>query len=68
MLKKPIRKLLREQGHFSEKVDHFHKELEDVQSDLDLDMFNPQLRELEAMFLGEYKKAYDEEERDIRPK
>ncbi|CAH1439104.1 unnamed protein product [Lactuca virosa] len=67
-LKNPIRKLLKIQGHFSENVDHFRKELEAVQSDLDLDPFNSQLRDLEAIFLGEYKKAYDEEERFLKQK
>nr|KAJ0195180.1 hypothetical protein LSAT_V11C700342460 [Lactuca sativa] len=66
--KKPICKLLKVQGHFSENVDHYRKELEAVQSDLDLDPFNSHLRDLEAIFLGELKKAYDKEERFLKQK
>ncbi|CAH1434531.1 unnamed protein product [Lactuca virosa] len=36
--------------------------------DLDLDPFNSLLCDLEAIFLGEFKKAYDEEERFLKQK
>ncbi|KAL7586020.1 hypothetical protein Lser_V15G46368 [Lactuca serriola] len=67
-LKKPIRKLLKKQGHFSDNVSHFRKELEMVQADLDEDPFNSDLRNLEAIFLGELKKAYEKEECFLKQK
>ncbi|XP_052627262.1 uncharacterized protein LOC128133760 [Lactuca sativa] len=68
ILKKPIRKLLRIQGHLSEKVDHCRKELEAVQADLDKEPFNSELRDLEAIFLVEFNKAYAEEESFLKQK
>nr|KAJ0213104.1 hypothetical protein LSAT_V11C400156970 [Lactuca sativa] len=68
LLKKPIRNLLKVQGHFFENVNHYRKELEAIQMDLDSDPFNPLLRDLEAIFLGEFKKAYDMEERFLKQK
>nr|KAJ0197187.1 hypothetical protein LSAT_V11C700342420 [Lactuca sativa] len=68
ILKKPIRNLLKAQGHFSENVNHFRKELEAIQKDLDLDPFNIQLRELEGIFLGEFKKSYEKEESFLKQK
>ncbi|CAI9278120.1 unnamed protein product [Lactuca saligna] len=67
-LKKPIRKLLKMQGNFSENVNHFRKELESVQVDLDSDPYNSHLRELEAIFLGEFKIAHDKEEKFLKQK
>ncbi|CAI9261358.1 unnamed protein product [Lactuca saligna] len=67
-LKKPIRKLLKMQGNLSENVNHFRKELEAVQVDLDSDPFNHHLRELEAIFLGKFKLAYDKEEKFLKQK
>ncbi|KAL7591715.1 hypothetical protein Lser_V15G35619 [Lactuca serriola] len=68
ILKKPIRKLFKDQGHLSEKVTHCRKELDAVQVDLDKDPFNPDLRELEAIFLGELNKAHAEEECFLKQK
>nr|KAJ0222221.1 hypothetical protein LSAT_V11C200063020 [Lactuca sativa] len=67
-LKKPIRKLFRDQGHLTEKVSHYRKELAVVQADFDKDPFNPKLRDLEAIFLNEFKKAYAEEECFLKQK
>ncbi|CAI9274222.1 unnamed protein product [Lactuca saligna] len=67
-LKKPIRKLLKKQGHFLDNVIHFRKELEMVQADLDEDPFNSALRDLEAIFLGELKKTYEKEECFLKQK
>ncbi|CAI9288727.1 unnamed protein product [Lactuca saligna] len=67
-LKKPIRKLLKMQGHFSDNVNHYRKELEAVQVELDMDPYNSHLRDLEAIFLEEFKKAHDKEENFLKQK
>ncbi|KAI3765052.1 hypothetical protein L2E82_15076 [Cichorium intybus] len=63
LLKKPLRKLLREQGNLESKVNLLREELADAQNDVDKDPFNHDLREIEATYLKAFYDALCDEER-----
>nr|KAJ0189677.1 hypothetical protein LSAT_V11C800388260 [Lactuca sativa] len=62
LLKKPLRKLLNNHGNFAEKVSKCREELCRVQSSLDLDPCNEDLRFEEGIYLQSFLNASWEEE------
>ncbi|GKF56709.1 hypothetical protein Tco_0167049 [Tanacetum coccineum] len=67
-LKKPLRQLLYEKGNLHENVIKLRFELDRVQSDLDLDMFNNDLRDKEATYVRAFMDALIMEERFLKQK
>nr|GEW54557.1 hypothetical protein [Tanacetum cinerariifolium] len=63
LLKKPLRKLLYEKGNLHDNVVHLRKEPNNVQTMLDADPFNIQLRESEASCVIEFNQVVIDEER-----
>ncbi|GJT28157.1 putative RNA-directed DNA polymerase, eukaryota, reverse transcriptase zinc-binding domain protein [Tanacetum coccineum] len=67
-LKNPLRKLLHEHGNFHDNVVRLRAELDKVQTDLDLDPFNLDLREEEVAYVQAYNQAIVLEERFLQQK
>ena len=67
-LKKPLRKLLFDQGNLHEKVMKLRHELDTVQRALDADPFNIDIREEEATYLNAYNDAILLEEQFLKQK
>ncbi|GJY21769.1 hypothetical protein Tco_0394335 [Tanacetum coccineum] len=67
-LKKPLRQLLYEKGNLHENVIKLRFELDRVQSDLDLDMFNNDLRDKEAIYVRAFMDALIMEEQFLKQK
>ncbi|GKA84753.1 reverse transcriptase domain-containing protein [Tanacetum coccineum] len=67
-LKKPLRKLMYDQGNIHEKVKRLRVELDKVQVDLDADPFNTMLREEEAAYVQAFNDALLMEERFLKQK
>ncbi|GJR54457.1 hypothetical protein Tco_1404978 [Tanacetum coccineum] len=67
-LKKPLRQLLYEKGNLHENVIKLRFELDRVQSDLDLDPFNNDLRDEEAIYVRAFMDALIMEERFLKQK
>ncbi|GJS02428.1 zinc knuckle CX2CX4HX4C containing protein [Tanacetum coccineum] len=67
-LKKPFRKLLYDHGNLHENVKRLRHELDTVQHDLDLDLFNSNLRDEEAAYVQVFNEASLMEERFLRQK
>ncbi|GJY67569.1 pre-mRNA-splicing factor 38B-like protein isoform X1 [Tanacetum coccineum] len=63
VVKKPLRKLLYDQGNLHEKVKHLGHELDEAQKALDSDPFNATIREDEAAYLQAFTGALIIEER-----
>ncbi|GJX82852.1 hypothetical protein Tco_0332333 [Tanacetum coccineum] len=68
MLKKPLRKLLYDHGNLHENVKKLRHELDMVQTALDLDPSNLELREEEAVYLQAFKDASLLEEKFLMQK
>ncbi|GJV09458.1 RNA-directed DNA polymerase, eukaryota, reverse transcriptase zinc-binding domain protein [Tanacetum coccineum] len=68
MLKKPLRKLLYDQGNIIEKVKRLRHELDEVQRALDSDPFNIDIREEEAVYIRAFQDALLDEERFLKQK
>nr|GEU73803.1 hypothetical protein [Tanacetum cinerariifolium] len=67
-LKKPLRKLLHEQGNFHDPVKRLRVELDEVQKALDLDPFNGLLRDEEAIYVQAFNDAKVNEKRFLKQK
>ncbi|GJY18161.1 zinc knuckle CX2CX4HX4C containing protein [Tanacetum coccineum] len=67
-LKKPIRKLLYEKGNLHANVSSLRSKLDSIQSLLDADPFNANLREAEASCVVEFNQAALMEERFLKQK
>nr|GFB10490.1 hypothetical protein [Tanacetum cinerariifolium] len=63
LLKKPLRKLLHDQGNLHERVDRLRLELDAVQKALDADPSNCVLRDEEAVYIQAFNEAKIDEER-----
>ncbi|GJY71047.1 uncharacterized protein Tco_0474750 [Tanacetum coccineum] len=68
MLKKPLRKLLYDQGNIIEKVKRLRHELDEVQRALDSDPFNVDIREEEAVYIRAFQDALFDEELFLKQK
>ncbi|GKB52853.1 hypothetical protein Tco_0903606 [Tanacetum coccineum] len=62
MLKKPLRKLLHDQGNLHDRVNRLRVELDEVQIAIDKDPHNESLRDEEAAYLTAFNKAKKDEE------
>ncbi|GKA99270.1 RNA-directed DNA polymerase, eukaryota, reverse transcriptase zinc-binding domain protein [Tanacetum coccineum] len=67
-MKKPFRKLMYDKGNLHANVDRLRGELDQIQSDLDKDPFNQNLREREAVCVVEFNQAILVEERFLKQK
>nr|GFC88879.1 hypothetical protein [Tanacetum cinerariifolium] len=67
-LKKPLRKLLHDQGNLHDRVNRLRVELDVVQKALDLDPSNSLLRDEEAVYIQAFNDAKIDEERFLRQK
>ncbi|PWA58660.1 RNA-directed DNA polymerase, eukaryota, Reverse transcriptase zinc-binding domain protein [Artemisia annua] len=67
-LKKPLRKLLYNEGNIHDKVVKLRHELDTVQRALDADPFNIDIREEEASYLNAYNDALLVEEQFLKQK
>ncbi|GJT39303.1 hypothetical protein Tco_0939168 [Tanacetum coccineum] len=67
-LKKPLRKLLYEKGNLHANVVRLRNELDQIQTMLDNDPFNSNLREVEAACVVEFNQAVIMEERFLKQK
>nr|GEW16993.1 hypothetical protein [Tanacetum cinerariifolium] len=67
-LKTPFRKLLYDHGNFHDNVDRLRMELDKVQTNLDQDPFNVELREEEASYVQAYNKSLLMQERFLKQK
>ncbi|GKB66961.1 hypothetical protein Tco_0928373 [Tanacetum coccineum] len=67
-LKKPLRKLLYDYGNIHDNVIRLRTELDRVQTDLDLDPFNNELREEEVAYVQAYNQAILLQERFLKQK
>ena len=67
-LKKPLRKLLKESGSISEKIEILRKELDRVQFEIDKDHNNNDLKIEEEVYLQDLNEAYMEEEVFLKQK
>ncbi|GKA91486.1 putative RNA-directed DNA polymerase [Tanacetum coccineum] len=67
-MKKPFRKLMYDKGNLHANVDRLHGELDQIQSYLDKDPFNQNLREREAVCVVEFNQAILVEERFLKQK
>ncbi|GKD17075.1 hypothetical protein Tco_1206233 [Tanacetum coccineum] len=67
-LKKPLRKLLHDQGNLHERVNRLRTKLDEVQIALDKDPHNVTLREEEAVYLTAFHEAKSDEERFLKQK
>ncbi|GJW80608.1 protein LAZ1 [Tanacetum coccineum] len=68
LLKRPLRKLLYDQGNIFETVKRLRMELDSVQLELDSDPTNYELREEEAAYLKAFNEASRVEERFLQQK
>nr|GEU62956.1 hypothetical protein [Tanacetum cinerariifolium] len=68
LLKKPIRKLLNDQGNIHERVANLRVELDAIQIALDTDPLNEVLQEEEAVYLTSFNEAKLDEERFLKQK
>ena len=68
LLKKPLRKMLFNEGNIHEKVIRLRHELDTVQHALDADPFNISIREEEACYLNAYNDAILIEEQFLKQK
>ncbi|GJY29596.1 RNA-directed DNA polymerase, eukaryota, reverse transcriptase zinc-binding domain protein [Tanacetum coccineum] len=67
-LKKPLRKLLYDKGNLHDNVNKLRIEMERVQTDLDLDPSNHDLRDEEAVYVRAFTEALIMEERFLKQK
>ena len=67
-LKRPIRKLLKNQGNVSDKINQIRKEVDVIQEELERDPFNEDLKFEAAVYLQELNMAYLEEESILKQK
>ncbi|KAJ0047166.1 hypothetical protein Pint_05288 [Pistacia integerrima] len=67
-LKPCCRAFNRKQGNLTQKVAVLRKEVENIQSALDVDPYNRDLREQEAIFSGAFREAVLDEERLLKQK
>ncbi|GJT90711.1 zinc finger, CCHC-type containing protein [Tanacetum coccineum] len=65
-LKKPFRKLLRDQGNLHERVNRLRHELDEVQKALDLNTLSLELREEEAAYVQAFNRASLDVERFLK--
>ncbi|GJR73600.1 hypothetical protein Tco_0085965 [Tanacetum coccineum] len=68
MLKKPLRKLLYDQGNIIEKVKRLRHDLDEVQRALDSDPFNVDIHKEEAVYIHAFQDALLNEERFLKQK
>ncbi|GJT54711.1 hypothetical protein Tco_0989765 [Tanacetum coccineum] len=68
LLKKPIRKLVMNQGNLHSRVVALRQELDEVQKSLDKDPLSTILREEEAFYLKSFNEAVLDEERFLKQK
>nr|GEU60554.1 hypothetical protein [Tanacetum cinerariifolium] len=64
-LKKPLRKLLYEQGNLHDRVVRLRVELDEIQKAIDSDPSNSLLRDEEAVYIQDFNEAKIDEERSI---
>ncbi|GJW67075.1 hypothetical protein Tco_0121499 [Tanacetum coccineum] len=67
-LKRPLRKLLHDQGNLHERVNKLRKELDEVQKALDLNPADTILHEEEAVYLQAFNEVKLDEERFLKQK
>nr|GEU30343.1 hypothetical protein [Tanacetum cinerariifolium] len=67
-LKKPLRKLLYEQGNLHDRVVRLRVELDEIKKVIDLDPSNSLLRDEEAVYIQAFNEAKIDEERFLRQK
>ncbi|GKB63570.1 putative RNA-directed DNA polymerase [Tanacetum coccineum] len=67
-LKKPLRKLLHDQGNLHDRVNKLRHELDEVQKALDLNPTDSVLREEEAVYVHAFNEAKLDEERFLKQK
>ncbi|GKC04027.1 protein LAZ1 [Tanacetum coccineum] len=67
-LKKPLRKLLHDQGNLHDRVNKLRIELDEVQKAIDSDPLNYSLRDEEAVYLQAFNEAMIDEERFLKQK
>ncbi|GKE07474.1 protein LAZ1 [Tanacetum coccineum] len=67
-LKRPLRKLLHDQGNLHERVNTIRKELDEVQKALDLNPMDTILREEEVVYLQAFNEVKLDEERFLKQK
>ncbi|GKF09071.1 hypothetical protein Tco_0043295, partial [Tanacetum coccineum] len=67
-LKKPLRKLLHDQGNLHDRVNKLRTELDEVQKAIDMDPINCNLRDEEAVYLQAFNEAKIDEERFLKQK
>ncbi|GJX67859.1 hypothetical protein Tco_0303586 [Tanacetum coccineum] len=65
-LKKPLRKLLKDQGNLHNRVSILRNELDEVQKALDLDPFNAMFHDDEAAYLKGVNDAFLDEQRFLQ--
>ncbi|GKF79919.1 hypothetical protein Tco_0235487, partial [Tanacetum coccineum] len=68
LLKKPLRKLLHDQGNLHDRVNRLRVELDEVQDAIDKDPFNVVLRDEEAAYIQAFNEAKVDEERFLKQK
>ncbi|GJR66978.1 hypothetical protein Tco_0013043 [Tanacetum coccineum] len=68
ILKKPLRKLMHDQGNLHDKVNRLRFELDEVQKALDGDPSNSSLRDEEAVYVQAFNEAKIDEDRFLRQK
>ncbi|GJV91865.1 hypothetical protein Tco_1539678, partial [Tanacetum coccineum] len=68
ILKKPLRKLMHDQGNLHDKVNRLRFELDEVQKALDSDPSNSSLRDEEAVYVQAFNEAKIDEDRFLRQK
>ncbi|GJY33938.1 hypothetical protein Tco_0418407 [Tanacetum coccineum] len=68
LLKKPLGKLLHDQGNLHDRVNRLRVELDEVQAAIDKDPFNVVLRDEEAAYIQAFNEAKVDEERFLKQK
>nr|GEW92336.1 hypothetical protein [Tanacetum cinerariifolium] len=68
LLKKPLQKLLQDQGNLHERVNKLRSELDEVQKAFDKNPANPILREEECLYVQAFNEAKLDEERFLKQK
>ncbi|GJR21636.1 protein LAZ1 [Tanacetum coccineum] len=68
ILKKPLRKLMHDQGNLHERVTHFRVELDEIQKVINCDTYNNSVRDKGVVFNQAFNEAKIDEERFLRQK
>ena len=68
ILKKPIRKLWKNNGNLSERINQLRKDIDNIQSELENNPYDESLKFEAAVYLQEINMAYEEEEQVLKQK